>query len=158
MQSRKGKQPGIDARNRVQIIEILLPCAFEVLVERFLSASLIPRGVGVATVVCGRRRRRRSVHWHGPSSARHHGHRAAAVLQHSELRVLRHYCQHTLLAFLFLFALSCLDTLAALALALLDLLDFTPVMVLASVLQSGCRDYIPLFVHSLPFRERSLDT
>jgi hypothetical protein len=157
LQCSQERQPGIDARNRLQIIEILAPCAFEVLVERVPSASLIPRGVGIATVVCRRRRRRRrSVHWHGSCSARHHGHRAAAVLQHCELRVLRHYLQHALLAFLFLFALSCLYTLAALALALLDLLDLASITLSASflqraVLQSGRNDHVPLFVHSFPF-------
>ena len=141
----------------------LKPCAFEVLIARVPSASLIPRGVGIATVVC-RWRRRRTVHRHASSSTRHHGHRAAAVLQHCHLRVCRHDLHHALFAFLLLLALSCLHTLAAFALALLDLLDFTPVIMLVSFskrflfLQSSHRDDIPLFVHSFPFRKCSLDT
>jgi len=141
----------------------LKPCAFEVLIARVPSASLIPRGVGIATVVC-RWRRRRTVHGHASSSTRHHGHRAAAVLQHCHLRVCRHDLHHALFAFLLLLALSCLHTLAAFALALLDLLDFTSVVMLVSFskkilsLQSSHRADIPLFVHSFPFRKRSLDT
>jgi len=95
-------------------------------------ASLIPRGVGVAAVVCRRRRWRRRVHGHGACSAGHHGQRAAAVLQHCELRILGHDLHHALFALCFLLALSCLHTLAAFALALLDLLDFTSVVVSAS--------------------------
>lgn len=110
----------------------LKPCTFEVLVARIPSASLIPRGIGIAAVV-RRRRRWRSVHRHGSRSARHHGQRTTtALLHHRHLRVLRHDLQHALVAFLFLFALPCLNPLTTFTLALLDLLDLTSVMVLAS--------------------------
>ena len=102
--------------------------ASHVFVPGLASAPLVTRivpvplgSIGIAAVV-GRRRRRRDVLGHASGAARHHGN-ITPILQHRHLRVLSHDLQKTLLAFFFLLALPGLESLAALTLALLDLLD-----------------------------------
>jgi hypothetical protein len=104
--------------------------AFQVLIRGLTSALLITRivpvpmrSVWIAAVV-GRRRRRWNVLGHASGTARHHG-KITPILQHRHLRVLSHDLQKTFLAFFFLLALPGFDSLAAFALALLDLLDLT---------------------------------
>jgi hypothetical protein len=96
------------------------------LASALLITRIVPVPLGsirIAAVV-GRRRRRWDVLGHACGGARHHGN-ITPILQHRHLRVrvLSHNLQKTLLAFFFLLALPGLESLAALALALLDLLD-----------------------------------
>jgi hypothetical protein len=103
--------------------QALKPRPLQILPSRVPVASLIPRSIRVATIVC-RRRRRRRVHGHCSRAAGHHGQRAAGLLQHGELRVLGHDLHHALFLFFCLLTLLGLHPLTAFALALLDLLDF----------------------------------
>jgi hypothetical protein len=104
--------------------------AFQVLIRGLASALLITRIVPVPirsiriAAVVGGWRRRWNVLGHASGTARHHG-KITPILQHRHLRVLSHDLQKTFLAFFFLLALPGFDSLAAFALALLDLLDLT---------------------------------
>jgi hypothetical protein len=109
-------------------IAALKPRPPQILPSRVPMASLIPWSIRVPTIVRRRRRRwRRRVHGHSSRAARHHGQRAAGLLQHGELRVLGHDLHHALFLVFFLLTLLGLHPLTAFALALLDLLDFASV-------------------------------
>ena len=103
-------------------------CSSQIFIRGFASTLLIARIVPVplrsirVAAVVGRWWRRRDVLGQASGAARHHG-KITPILQHRHLRVLSHDLQKTLLAFFFLLALPGLESLAALALALFDLLD-----------------------------------
>jgi len=101
----------------------------QIFIPGFAPALLVTRIVPVLlwsiriAAVVGRRRWRWNVLGHGTGTTRHHGEITPTLLQHRHLRVLSHDLQKTFLALFFLLTLSGFQSLATLALALLNLLD-----------------------------------